>query len=182
MNDQHPTAGPLVLVVEDDPDHRDLLAWACTTAGADPLPVSDPGAADAVLAGPLGPSVCLFVVDRRLPGRDGLALCRELRRDVRHARTPVLVVSAAAGPTAAAEALDAGADAYVTKPFVMADLRAHVGRLLASHESAPPVTGVRDWAAQFARYAALAGAASGAHAAAVRPVTAATEVALRRGA
>ncbi len=183
MSDQNPTTGPLVLVVEDDPDHRDLLAWACATAGADPLPVGDATAADAVLAGPLGASICLFVLDHRLPGRDGLALCRDLRRDVRHVVTPVILVSAAAGATAADEALDAGADAYVTKPFAMADLRAHVGRLLASHAAAPVVAGVAgvaDWAAQFARYAALAGAASGAHAAGLEYLRPPIEIEERR--
>lgn len=136
-----------------------------------------------MLAGPLGAHISLFVLDRRLPGRDGLALCRELRADARHAQTPVLVVSASAGPAASAEALDAGANAYVTKPFSLAAIRAQITDLLATQAVAPAAAAAADWTAQFARYAALAGAASGAvRQARERELSTPLNIPLRRGA
>lgn len=71
--------------------------------------------------------VDIALVDMRLPGADGLELCREIRH---HWQTPVVALSL---PTASADAvafLDAGVDDYVTKPITAAVLAARIRSLL----------------------------------------------------
>ncbi|MDQ3764324.1 MAG: SpoIIE family protein phosphatase [Actinomycetota bacterium] len=72
----------------------------------------------------------LVVSDVMMPTLDGVALMGALRADERTARVPVLLLSARAGPEAAAEGLAAGADDYLIKPFsareLLARVRAHL--------------------------------------------------------
>ena len=63
-----------------------------------------------------------FVIDRRLPDRDGLELVRRLRQDLRTNQKPVVVLSAAYDPADEAEVLKSGADAYMAKPFEPAEV------------------------------------------------------------
>lgn len=69
-----------------------------------------------------------IILDVMLPGLDGLALCRELRK--RGSRTPVLMLTARAWVSQRVEGLDAGADDYLVKPFDRAELLARVRALL----------------------------------------------------
>jgi signal transduction histidine kinase len=68
----------------------------------------------------------LVVADVMMPGIDGFGLLRLLREDARTASIPVMLLSARAGEEAAAEALGAGADDYVIKPFSARELLARV--------------------------------------------------------
>jgi len=70
----------------------------------------------------------LIVLDIMLPRRNGFALCRDLRAD--GVRTPILMLTAKDGEYDEAEALDTGADDYVTKPFSFPVLLARVRALL----------------------------------------------------
>lgn len=74
----------------------------------------------------------LFVIDLMLPDEDGLTLCRKLRRNPRTAPLPVMFITGDEAPYTVAEALAAGGDDYIRKPFVvrelMARLRAHLRR------------------------------------------------------
>lgn len=69
----------------------------------------------------------LIVTDLVMPGMSGVELCRAVRRT---SRTPILVLSVREQENAKIEALDAGADDYVTKPFstqeLLARIRAHL--------------------------------------------------------
>ncbi len=65
----------------------------------------------------------LILLDLGLPGVDGLGVLRRVRRD---ATTPVIVLSARGEERDKVEALDAGADDYLAKPFGMAELHARV--------------------------------------------------------
>lgn len=91
------------------------------------------GAIDSVADGLLGLSRAtdenydLLIVDRMLPGLDGLALVRELRASGH--QTPVLMVSALGEVDARVEGLEAGADDYLAKPFAMVELSARIGAL-----------------------------------------------------
>jgi two-component system KDP operon response regulator KdpE len=71
----------------------------------------------------------LIVTDLMMPGMTGIDLCRAVRRN---SRTPILVLSVRDQEHAKVEALDAGADDYVTKPFsiqeLLARVRAHLRR------------------------------------------------------
>ena len=68
-----------------------------------------------------------------LPGRDGLSLVDQLRRQPATQRTPMIVLTARHGADATAEGLAAGADDYITKPFSSDELLA---RVHANHELA----------------------------------------------
>jgi two-component system, OmpR family, KDP operon response regulator KdpE len=65
----------------------------------------------------------LLVTDLMMPGMTGVELCRAVRR---HSRTPILVLSVRNQEHTKVEALDAGADDYVTKPFGIQELLARV--------------------------------------------------------
>lgn len=69
----------------------------------------------------------LIILDRMLPGGDGLTLCRALRSDGIH--TPVLMLTALAEVDDRVEGLRAGADDYLTKPFDFEELLARVEAL-----------------------------------------------------
>jgi two-component system, OmpR family, KDP operon response regulator KdpE len=65
----------------------------------------------------------LVITDLQMPEMNGIELCRELRRT---SATPIIVLSVRGEESAKVEALDAGADDYVTKPFGMNELLARV--------------------------------------------------------
>jgi two-component system, OmpR family, response regulator len=78
----------------------------------------------------------LIVLDIMLPGRSGYEVCRELRRTGNW--TPILMLTAKNGHLDEAEALDTGADDYLTKPFSFAVLVAHVRALLRRTRDGSP--------------------------------------------
>src|SRR5215471_9410981 len=65
----------------------------------------------------------LIITDLRMPGIDGLELCRRVRAD---SRVPIIVLSVKGEESVKVQALDAGADDYVTKPFSVNELLARV--------------------------------------------------------
>ena len=75
-----------IVVVDDEPDIREMLADFLGGAGHAVLTAADGPALDALLAGDPGPD--LFVLDVGLPGRDGFTLARELRAQPRPGRHP----------------------------------------------------------------------------------------------
>ena len=72
----------------------------------------------------------LILTDLMMPELDGIELCQQIRADDALARTPVVLLTARAAEEDAVAGLEAGADAYVTKPFSMAELQARLQRLL----------------------------------------------------
>ena len=72
----------------------------------------------------------LIVLDLMLPGRDGYALFRELRRDPRTAAIPVIMLTARAQTEDRIQGLEAGADDYLTKPFSPKELMLRVQAIL----------------------------------------------------
>lgn len=76
----------------------------------------------------LDPSYDLIVLDRMLPGMDGLAICKELQ--AQHVQTPILMLTARGETHDRVAGLDAGADDYLVKPFAFEELLARVRALL----------------------------------------------------
>ncbi|HPQ40599.1 MAG TPA: response regulator transcription factor [bacterium] len=71
------------------------------------------------------------VLDIMLPGRDGLSVLRQLRRD--KIATPVIILTARGEPYERTEGLNLGADDYVTKPFYMEELVARIHAVIRRH-------------------------------------------------
>ena len=126
-----------LLVVEDDDHIRTALRWALEDEGYDVAEaVSGEEACEAVaVAAP-----DLMVVDLMLGSMDGYAVIREVRRE--HAM-PIIVVSARADTHDIVDALEAGADDYVTKPFEVKEITARLRALRrrAGNGAAPGVPG-----------------------------------------
>jgi CheY-like chemotaxis protein len=73
----------------------------------------------------------LVLLDLMMPGRfDGFEVARRLRRDPATAACPILVMTAKVGEEDRREALAAGADDFIVKPFELAELKRQVERLL----------------------------------------------------
>jgi DNA-binding response OmpR family regulator len=79
----------------------------------------------------------LIILDWRLPGKDGLAFCHELRE--RRIRTPVLMLTARDALADRVRGLNTGADDYLTKPFAFEELLARIRALLRRAEPGHPV-------------------------------------------
>ncbi len=75
----------------------------------------------------LGEDYDLIILDRMLPGIDGLKICREIRNKQIH--TPILMLTAKGETDDIVEGLNSGADDYVTKPFAFRELLARVKAL-----------------------------------------------------
>ncbi|MBK4721380.1 response regulator transcription factor [Azospirillum sp. YIM DDC1] len=110
-----------VLVVDDEPPIRRFLRTTLTAQGYDIAEAEDgAGALEAVRRRPPD----LLVLDLGLPGIDGLEVIRRLRAD--GVAAPIIVLSSRADEAGKVEALDLGADDYVTKPFGMDELLARI--------------------------------------------------------
>jgi len=113
-----------ILIVDDDPQIRDVLRIALGQAGFVVAEAADGRAALAMVA---RAAPDLVVLDIGLPEMDGLEVCRRLRR-VSH--VPVLFLSAQDGEIDRVVGLELGADDYVTKPFSPRELVARIRAIL----------------------------------------------------
>ena len=114
------SAGPLVLVVEDEPQMRRFLRASLTSHGFGLL---EAAAASEALALVTSHNPEVILLDLGLPDEDGVAWTRRLRE---WSQIPILVISARGREADKVEALDAGADDYLTKPFGVNELLARI--------------------------------------------------------
>lgn len=103
-----------ILVVEDDEDIRDLIAYHLQREGYG-LHGVDSGEAALQYVAARVPD--LILLDLMLPGVDGLEVCRRLKRDPTTQAVRVIIVSAKGEEADVVAGLELGADDYVTKPF-----------------------------------------------------------------
>ena len=114
-------AAPLrVLIVDDEPPIRKLLRMGLTTQGYQILEATNGKAALTMMS----EKPDLVILDLGLPDMQGLDLLRTIR--AANEATPIVVLSSRDDETAKVEALDLGADDYVTKPFGMEELLARM--------------------------------------------------------
>lgn len=122
-------AMPTVLVADDEPLLRELLQFrlaqrnltVVTAAdGRETLKRLEDSAPDAV------------VLDAMMPVYDGFEVLRRMRSSERHAKTPVIMLTARRGEKDVVGALELGANDYLIKPFMPEELLARLTRLLKS--------------------------------------------------
>lgn len=123
-----------ILIVEDEVDIADLIMFNLQRAGYEVLKAHDgiTGTETAIRERP-----DLIVLDLMLPGRDGYSVFREIRRDARTSRIPVIMLTARAQTEDRIQGLEAGADDYLTKPFSPKELVLRVNAIL-KRTDAPP--------------------------------------------
>ncbi|WP_421578701.1 winged helix-turn-helix domain-containing protein [Shinella sp. M31] len=123
-----------ILLIEDDPSVSAYVARGLCEQGhvCDVLAEGTDGLFQATRE-----SYDVLVIDRMLPGLDGLSLVRALRAAGR--KTPVLFLTALGGIDDRVDGLEAGADDYLIKPFAFAELMARVNALARR----PPVQEVK---------------------------------------
>jgi DNA-binding response OmpR family regulator len=121
---RHASPMDTVLVVDDEPVVRDVVARYLRRDGYDTLEAADGEAAKGILE-TADPS--LVVLDVMLPGLDGLELCRWIRST---SDTPVVLLTALGEEGDRIAGLELGADDYVTKPFSPRELVIRVGNIL----------------------------------------------------
>lgn len=125
--------GLRVLVVEDQSDTRDALAFVLEASGAQVLAVRSTAEAWAVVCTAPRPDV--VVSDIGLPGEDGNAFMRRLRMresDAGDRRVPAIALTARSAPRDRAKALLSGFDRHVGKPIAFDELVATISSLLRS--------------------------------------------------
>ena len=119
---------PVILVVEDDDDIRELVAFSLEDEGYRVEQAAD-GLRGLELADELQPD--LIILDLMLPGRDGLSVCRELhRRSSDTPPSPVLMLTARGEEMDRIIGFEYGADDYVVKPFNIRELMLRVRAIL----------------------------------------------------
>lgn len=124
---------PLVLVVDDVPDGREICAEYLAFRGYGVATAED-GQEALDKTASLLPDVILM--DLSLPGIDGWEATRRLKQDERTKHIPVIALTAHALPSAHERARAAGCDAVVTKPVLPEDLFLEVQRQLAARDDA----------------------------------------------
>ena len=126
-------AKPTVILADDDPIIHRLLTPMFNKMGIDCYSAYDGNAArDA--ANSLSPD--LLILDVVMPGMSGMSLLREIRKERKNSRLPILMLSARQQRSDISMALAYGANDYVVKPFDPEDIVLRVKRLL-SHEAGP---------------------------------------------
>jgi two-component system, OmpR family, response regulator len=113
-----------VLVAEDDERTADYLVRGLSESGH---VIDRVGDGETALAMALEGIYQALIIDRKLPGIDGIELVRRLRKS--DPRTPVLMLSAIASTADRVEGIHAGCDDYLAKPYVFAELLARLEAL-----------------------------------------------------
>ena len=113
-----------LLVVDDDPGIRQLVADSLGGHGYRVLSAASAAEMDRVLA---QETVDLVILDVMMPGEDGLSACRRLAQA---GKPPIIMMSAMGGETDRIVGLEMGADSYLPKPCSPRELLAHVRAVL----------------------------------------------------
>jgi DNA-binding response OmpR family regulator len=118
---------PLVLIADDDPDILMLISLTLERDGYEVIVAEDGFRA---FEAALERVPHLVVLDLMMPGIDGCEVTRRLRAAEATKDVPIMIVTAFAEESQASNALDAGADAYMRKPFSPKELLAKTASLL----------------------------------------------------
>jgi len=134
MDKNRPTpldSTPHLLVVDDDRQIRDLLSRFLKKNG---YRVDTAANGKEMRAALVAAHIDLIVLDRVMPGEDGLNLCQDLRRD---SRVPIILLTLLGSDTDRIVGLEMGADDYVVKPFNPQELLARIKAVLRRANDVP---------------------------------------------
>ncbi len=126
-------AKPLIIVVEDEPDIREIMLYNLRREGYE---------AEGFESGSEGLEAIrakqpnLVILDLMLPGIDGLTVCQQVRAEAAIKATPIIIVSAKEEESDVVIGLGLGADDYVPKPFSPRELLARVKAVLRRSQQA----------------------------------------------
>ncbi len=116
-----------ILIIEDEPAIRDMVAFALGKDGMHCMPAGDAREAELAIAGQVPD---LILLDWMLPGTSGLELARRLRRNESTREIPIIMLTARGEEMDRVNGLDAGVDDYVVKPFSTRELIARIKAVL----------------------------------------------------
>ncbi|HUR23365.1 MAG TPA: response regulator, partial [Acidimicrobiales bacterium] len=119
-----------VLVIDDDSDIRELVAWKLAQAGYATLSAADgaEGLAAAIAGDSDGLAPDLILVDWMMPKMTGIEVCRAVRANPVLSRIPVILLTANGEESEVESGFAAGVDDYIVKPFSPREL---LGRIQA---------------------------------------------------
>lgn len=130
----------LILIVDDEPQIRKLLQTGLTGHGFEVIMAAN--SAEALTAvSRRQPHLIILDIALGAPP-DGLEICRQLRQE---SRVPIIMLTVRSDERTKVQALDAGADDYLTKPFSMEELRARIRAVLrrsGAEPAAAPVSAI----------------------------------------
>ncbi len=116
-----------VLIVEDEPAIREMVAFALRKAGMEPIHAGDARSAHNAIMERV-PDIILL--DWMLPGTSGIDLARRLRKEELTCEIPIIMLTARGEESDRVNGLDAGVDDYVVKPFSTRELLARIKAVL----------------------------------------------------
>lgn len=120
---------PCILIAEDNKDLS--MYMASKLPEYEVISASDGDAAMKLLG---DRNIDMVVSDISMPGKSGLELCREIRADIEISHLPIIIMSARASVESKIQAMEAGADLYIEKPFDMEYLRSSIRNILDRRE------------------------------------------------
>ncbi len=137
-----------ILVVDDDPGIRDVIADSLSANGFRVFTAADTKAMDRLIA---EHAIKLIILDVLMPGEDGISACRRLAAS---RRIPIIMLSAMDKPLDRVDGLESGADYYLSKPCnpreLLAVVRATLRRNATSEgEDRPRRVGFLGWVVDF---------------------------------
>ncbi len=120
--------GKTILIVDDSASLRQIVTIALKGAGYETLEASDGKDALTKLD---GRKINLIISDVNMPNLDGIGLLKAIKLNPRYKFTPVIMLTTEAGEARKKEGQEAGAKAWVVKPFQPAQMLAAVSKLVA---------------------------------------------------
>ena len=139
-----------ILVVDDEPQIRRVMRAALSATGYE---VSDARSGEEAVEKLGDERFDLILLDVNLPGMSGMDACRVIRRETLVPDVPIIMLTVRNAEKDIVEALDAGADDYVVKPFgtpeLLARIRAALRRAPLPQDSAPQRISLKDVEVDF---------------------------------
>lgn len=117
---------PVILLADDNAQLRDFISRKLESE----YTVLQAPNANSALRIMKDTNVDLLITDIAMPGKDGLELCREIRSDAEISHTSIIILSARASVESKIEAMEAGADMYMEKPFDLDYMRSSIKGIL----------------------------------------------------